>query len=53
MSCNLKSRLTLEEKDILIELICKEQLNYHIANNEYESDKYSLLELLKTKIRTI
>lgn len=46
-------KLTKEDKDILIELICNEQLKHHITKNEYESDKYSMLEELKAKIRTI
>lgn len=48
-----KSGLTKEERDILIELICHEQIKHHLVKNEYESDRYSLLEELKAKIRII
>ena len=43
--------LTIEEKDILLELITNEQLKHLIPNNEYQTNKYSKLEALKTKIR--
>ena len=45
--------LTIEEKDILLELITNEQLKHLIPNNEYQTDKYNKLEGLKTKIREI
>lgn len=43
--------LTKEEKDILIGLICNEQVMHLIAKNEYESDTYMVLEQLKAKIK--
>lgn len=48
-----KSGLTKEERNILLELIGNEQLKHLIAKNEYESDRYSLLEGLKAKIKTV
>lgn len=50
-----KSGLTDEERKILIEFICHEQLNHTIPNpNEgYESERYNTLEQLKIKIRTV
>ena len=47
------SGLTKEERNILIELICNEQLKHLVVNDEYESEKYKLLEELKYKVRTI
>ena len=44
--------LTDKEKEMIIELICNEQIKYMIANNKYESDKYNSLEQLKVKLRT-
>ncbi len=48
-----KSGLTNEERNILIEFICHEQLNHTIPIEGYESEKYSQLEQLKIKIRTV
>lgn len=48
-----KSGLTKEERNILLELICNEQIKHLIANNKFESDRYSDLEKLKAKIKTI
>ena len=48
---NLK--LTKEDKDILIELICNEQLYYLVTKNKYESKKYNKLEQLKIKIKEL
>ena len=48
-----KSGLTKEERDTLIALICNEQVKHMIANNNYESEMYILLEQLKAKIRTV
>ena len=48
-----KSGLTKDERDILIELICNEQLIHLLARNEYDSDKYCMLEKLKAKIRIV
>lgn len=42
---------TKDEKIILLELICNEQIKHMIAKNEYESDRYGKLEELKVKIR--
>lgn len=50
---NAKLGLSNEERDILIELICNEQIIHMIAKNKYTSEKYSILEQLKAKIRTI
>ena len=43
---------TPEAKQILLELIYNEQINL-INKNEYESEKYTKLEELKIKIRTV
>lgn len=48
-----KSGLTNEERSILIEFICHEQLNHTIPTEGYESEKYNLLEQLKIKIRSV
>lgn len=48
-----KSGLTKEEREVLIELICNEQILHMVARNEYESEKYKLLEQLKAKIGII
>ena len=48
-----KSGLTEDERYLLIELICNEQIKHMIANNKYESEKYSNLEELKAKIRIV
>lgn len=44
---------TKEEKDILLELITNEQLKNLIPKDKYNTDRYSTLEALKTKIREI
>ena len=48
-----KSGLTKEEKTMLIELICNEQIINMIAKNEYKTEKYNMLEELKAKIKVI
>ena len=48
-----KSGLTKEERDILLELICNEQVLHMVAKDKYETDKYVLLEQLKAKIRIV
>lgn len=48
-----KSGLTKEERNMLLELICNEQIKHLIANNRFESDRYSNLEKLKAKIKTV
>ena len=48
-----KSGLSDDERNILIELICNEQLRHIIPNNGYISDTYNQLEQLKAKIRTV
>ena len=48
-----KSGLTKEERKILIELICSEQIRHILPKNEYDSDRYSMLEKLKAKIRMV
>ena len=54
-----KSGLTEDERDILIELICNEQLKYcipqrhHIPSMEREYKRYNMLEELKAKIRVV
>lgn len=48
-----KSGLTKEERDILIELICHEQIKYLLVRGEYNSTKYKYLEELKAKIRVV
>ena len=48
-----KSGLTDEERRILIEFICHEQLNHTIPTEGYKSEKYNLLEQLKIKIRSV
>lgn len=45
--------LTKEEKDILLELIFNEQTMYLISKNKYDTERYSTLEQLKAKIRTM
>ena len=42
---------TSEEKQMLIELICNEQVKHMIANDKYESKRYNELERLKAKIK--
>ena len=48
-----KSGLTKEERNIIIELICQEQLLHMIPKDKYETDKYNLLEALKSKIKLV
>lgn len=48
-----KSGLSDDERNILIELICNEQLMHHIPKDGYVSDTYNTLEQLKAKIRTV
>ena len=48
-----KSGLTDEERKIVVELICNEQLNRTIPTEGYESKKYNTLEQLKIKIRSV
>lgn len=45
-----KSGLTKEERDILIELICNEQIKHYIIKNKYDSEIYESLEKLKRKL---
>ena len=45
------NKLTKEEKIVLLELICNEQIKHLVANNAYESDRYKELEELKVKIK--
>ena len=41
-----------EEKKILLELICNEQIHMIIKDHtKYESEKYKILEELKVKIK--
>lgn len=43
-----------KEKDLLLELICFEQLNIVMKDHEqYNSDKYKELEELKVKIKNL
>ena len=46
-----KSGLTKEERELLIELICNEQIMHILPKNEHQTEKYTLLEELKAKIR--
>lgn len=50
-----KSGLSDSEREILIELICNEQLRHLIpkADEGYESKRYNLLEKLKAKVRVV
>lgn len=48
-----KLGLTKEERDILVELICNEQIKHILAKNEYKTEKYGLLENLKIKIKIL
>lgn len=48
-----KSRLSDDERNILIELITNEQLLHLLPRMGYESDTYKSLEQLKAKIRTV
>ena len=45
---------TKEEKKLLLELICNEQIHMIIKDHtRYESDKYMKLEELKVKIKDL
>ena len=45
-------KLSKEEKKLLLELICNEQVHMIIRDNtKYESEKYVKLEELKVKIK--
>ena len=47
-------KLNKEEKKLLLELICNEQVHMIIKDHtKYESDKYKKLEKLKVKIKDI
>mgnify|MGYP003555553837 CR=1 FL=1 len=47
-----KMILNKEEKKLLLELICNEQVHMIIKDHtKYESDKYKKLEELKVKIK--
>lgn len=48
-----KTGLSDEERELIIELICNEQIKHMIAKNQYESDRYNILEQLKAKIRVV
>lgn len=48
-----KSGLSDDERNILIELICNEQLLHILPKDGYVSDTYNQLEQLKAKIRTV
>lgn len=48
-----KSGLTDDERNILIKLICNEQLLHLLPKDGYVSDTYNQLEQLKAKIRTV
>ena len=46
--------LSKEEKKLLLELICNEQVHMIIKDHtKYESDKYKKLEKLKVKIKDL
>lgn len=44
-------KLTKEEKTVLLELICNEQIKYMVANDKYNTDEYVSLERLKMKVK--
>lgn len=46
-----KPKVTKEEKNALIELITNEQIKHMIPNDEYETEKYTMLEELKVKVK--
>lgn len=48
-----KSGLTYEERNMLIKLICNEQILHMVAKDKYDTDEYVLLEQLKAKIRIV
>ena len=43
--------LTKEEKNLLLELITNEQIKHLIPKDQYDTEVYSKLEMLKSKIR--
>lgn len=48
------NKITKEEKKLLLELICNEQINMIIKDNEkYSSENYIRLEKLKIKIKDL
>ena len=47
------TELTKEEKNILLELICNEQLKHLMPKDEYKTEKYNMLEELKVKIKEL
>ena len=49
-----KKYFTKEERKLLLELICNEQVHMIIKDNtKYESDKYKKLEELKIKVNAL
>ena len=47
-------KMTENEKKLLVELICNEQIHMIIKDhNKYDSDKYKKLEELKVKIKDL
>ena len=46
-----EQKLTKEEKTILLELICNEQIKNMVVKDEYNTDEYVFLEKLKMKIK--
>ena len=47
-------KINKEEKKLLMELICNEQIHMIIKNHtRYDSDKYKKLEELKIKIKDL
>lgn len=49
-----KSFLSKDDKKMLLELICNEQIHMIVKdNNKYTSDKYRALEELKIKIKDL
>ena len=49
-----KLSLSKEEKKLLLELICNEQVHMIMKDhNKYDSDKYKSLEELKVKIKDL
>ena len=50
----VKKYFTKEDRKLLLELICNEQVHMIIKDNtKYESDKYKKLEELKIKVNAI
>ena len=46
-------KFTKEEKDILLELICNEQVLHMVAKDKYDTCEYVFLEQLKAKIKNM